>query len=157
MGQYVRFSLTGVLYFPYSSKKTLSLESQKFKKTLKGCLLSGEGLLPKEVSITMQKANDVDFVLRTNDDYRYSLSYHLSILAHVDSLTFNVVDKIVHSALEKSLTMHKAGLVIFSSVSEEKDSKNAKFRLGSQYHYNERGGLVYSRVNDYVVQKAKKV
>lgn len=102
----------------------------------------------------MLKANDVNFVLRTDDDERHSLSYHLSILAHVDSLSFNVVDKIVHSALEKSLTLHKAGLVIFSSVSEEKDSKNAKFRLGSQYHYNERSGLVYSRVNDYNVQRS---
>lgn len=157
MGQFVRFSLTGVIYFPYSDKTSVKQNASKFKNTLKGCLLAGNGILPKEVSITMQKANDVDFVLRTNDDYRYSLSYHLSILAHVDSLSFNVVDKIVHSALEKSLSMHKACLVIFSSVSEEKDSKNAKFRLGSQYHYNERGGLVYSRVNDYVVQKAKKV
>lgn len=157
MGQFVRFSLTGVLYFPYSTKKSLKYDAPNFKKTLRGCLLAGNGFLPKEVSVTMLKASDVNFVLRTDDEERHSLSYHLSILAHVDSMSYTEVDSLVHSALKKSLAKHKAGLVIFSSVSEEKDSKNAKFRLGSQYHYNERGGLVYSRVNDYVVQKAKKV
>jgi hypothetical protein len=152
MGQFVRFSLTGVLYFPYSNKKSLKLDAAKFKKTLKGCLLSGNGFLPKEVSVTMLKANDVNFVLRTDDEERHSLSYHLSIMAHVDAMTFREVDKVVQSALVKSLTQHKAGLVIFSSVSEEKDTRNAQFRLGSQYHYNERTGLVYTRVNDYNIQ-----
>lgn len=149
MGQFVRFSLTGVLYFPYSNKKSLKLDAAKFKKTLKGCLLSGNGFLPKEFSVTMIKANDVNFVLRTDDDERHSLSYHLSIMAHVDSVSYDKVDSLVHSALKKSLTMHESGLVIFSSVSEEKNSQNARLRLGSQYHFNKRTGLVYSPVRDF--------
>ena len=59
MGQVVRFSLTGVLYFPYSTKKSLKYDAPNFKKTLRGCLLTGNGFLPKEVSIDMLKANDV--------------------------------------------------------------------------------------------------
>lgn len=149
MGQFVRFSLTGVLYFPYSDKTSVKQNASKFKNTLKGCLLAGNGMLPKEVSITMVKANDVDFVLRTDDESRYSLSYHLSILAHVDSLSYDEVDSLVHSALKKSLAKHEAGLVIFSSVSEEKDSRRARLRLGSQYHFNKRTGLVYSSVRDF--------
>ena len=156
MGQFVRFSLTGVLYFPYSTKKSLKFDAQNFKKTLRGCLLAGNGFLPKEVSIEMLKANDVNFVLRTDDEERYSLSYHLSIMAHVDSVSFREVDKLVQTALVKSLTKHKAGLVIFSSVSEEKNTCNAQFRLGSQYHYNERTGLVYTKVNDYNLQGLRK-
>lgn len=149
MGQFVRFSLTGVLYFPYSTKKSLKYDAPNFKKTLRGCLLAGNGFLPKEVSIDMLKANDVNFILRTDDEERYSLSYHLSILAHVDSVSYDEVDSFVHSALKKSLAKHEAGLVIFSSVSEEKDSQNARLRLGSQYHFNKRTGLVYSPVRDF--------
>lgn len=149
MGQFVRFSLTGVLYFPYSTKKSLKYDAPNFKKTLRGCLLAGNGFLPKEVSVTMLKASDVNFVLRTDDEEHHSLSYHLSILAHVDSVSYDEVDSLVHSALKKSLTKHEAGLVIFSSVSEEKDSQNARLRLGSQYHFNKRTGLVYSPVRDF--------
>ena len=151
MSQYVRFSLTGVLSFPQSSKSTLSQDAFRFKQSLKGFLLVGNSLLPKEVSVTMNKVNDLGFIIRTEDEKRDSLSYQLSILAHVDSLSHKEVDAIIHSAIKYSLSRYKASLVIFSSVSEEKYSKQRTVRLGSYYHYNQREGRL-EYVSDYDFQ-----
>lgn len=52
-------------------------------------------------------------------------------------------------ALRGALTKSQAGLVIFSSVSEQKNSKHMTVRLGSYYHFNKQTGLVYTSVSDY--------
>ena len=143
MSQYVRFSLTGVLYFPYSSKESLSKDASKFKIALEKRLFSSPCVfLPSEFSVSLKKANDLGFVPRTNDSERSTLSYHLSILAHADAYSHAELDKLVHTLLRELLTKSRAGLVIFSSVSEEKDSKRSTLRLGSYYHYNQRTGRV---------------
>lgn len=150
MSQYVRFSLTGVLYFPYSSKDSLSKDASKFKAMLSNALFSSPCVfLPSEFSVSLKKANDLGFVLRTDNEERSTLSYHLSIMAHADAYSYDEVDGLVHKTLKEALTKSLAGLVIFSSVSEEKDSRKARFRLGSQYHFNKRTGLVYSPVRDF--------
>ena len=150
MSQYVRFSLTGVLYFPYSSKDSLSKDASKFKVALEKRLFSSPCvLLPSEFSVSLKKATDLGFVPRTNDVERSTLSYHLSIMAHADTYSHAELDKLVHTVLKEILTKSCAGLVIFSSVSEEKDSRRARFRMGSQYHFNKRTGLVYSSVRDF--------
>ena len=150
MGQYVRFSLTGVLYFPYSSKDSLSKDAHKFKVELEKKLFSSPCVfLPSEFSVSLKKANDLGFVLRTDDEERSTLSYHLSIMAHADAYSYDEIDGLVHKVLKEALTKSLAGLVIFSSVSEEKDSRRARLRLGSQYHFNKRTGLVYSSVRDF--------
>lgn len=150
MGQYVRFSLTGVLYFPYSSKDSLSKDAHKFKVELEKKLFSSPCVfLPSEFSVSLKKANDLGFVLRTDDEERSTLSYHLSIMAHADAYSYDEIDGLVHKVLKEALTKSLAGLVIFSSVSEEKDSRRARLRLGSQYHFNKRTGLVYSPVRDF--------
>ena len=151
MSQYVRFSLTGVLYFPYSSKDSLSKDAHKFKVALSNRLFSSPCVfLPSEFSVSLKKANDLGFVLRTDDEERSTLSYHLSIMAHADAYSYDEVDRLVHATLKEVLTKSCAGLVIFSSVSEEKDSRRTRLRLGSQYHFNKRTGLVYSPVRDFV-------
>ena len=143
MSQYVRFSLTGVLYFPNSSKESLSKDAQKFKVGLEKKLFSSPCVfLPSEFSVSLKKANDLGFVPRTNNAERSTLSYHLSILAHADTYSHSELDKLVHTVLKELLTKSRAGLVIFSSVSEEKDSKRSTLRLGSYYHYNQRTGRV---------------
>ena len=150
MSQYVRFSLTGVLYFPYSSKESLSKDAHKFKVELEKKLFSSPCVfLPNEFSVSLKKANDLGFVLRTDDEERSTLSYHLSIMAHADDYSYDEIDGLVHKLLKEALTKSLAGLVIFSSVSEEKDSRRARLRLGSQYHFNKRTGLVYSSVRDF--------
>lgn len=150
MSQYVRFSLEGVLYFPYSSKDSLSKDAHKFKVALSNRLFSSPCVfLPSEFSVSLKKANDLDFVLRTDDEERSTLSYHLSIMAHADAYSYDEVDRLVHATLKEVLTKFLAGLVIFSSVSEEKDSRRTRLRLGSQYHFNKRTGLVYSPVRDF--------
>ena len=70
-------------------------------------------------------------------------------MAHADAYSYDEVDILVHKTLKEALTKSLAGLVIFSSISEEKDSRRARFRLGSQYHFNKRTGLVYSPVRDF--------
>ena len=143
MSQHVRFSLTGVLYFSNSSKESLSKDASKFKVALEKQLFSSPCvLLPSEFSVSLKKANDLGFVPRTNDGERYTLSYHLSILAHADTYSHAELDKLVHTVLKEVLTKSRAGLVIFSSVSEGKDSKRSTIRLGSYYHYNKRTGRV---------------
>lgn len=143
MSQYVRFPLTGVLYFPYSSKDSLSKDASKFKAMLSNALFSSPCVfLPSEFSVSLKKANDLGFVLRTDDEDRSTLSYHLSIMAHADAYSHGELDKLVHAVLREVLTKSRAGLVIFSSVSEEKDSKRSTIRLGSYYHYNQRTGRV---------------
>jgi hypothetical protein len=150
MSQYVRFSLTGVLYFPYSSKESLSKDASKFKVALEKRLFSSPCVfLPSEFSVSLKKANDLGFVPRTNDEERSTLSYHLSIMAHADAYSYDEIDGLVHKVLKEALTKSLAGLVIFSSVSEEKDSRKARLRLGSQYNFNKRTGLVYSSVRDF--------
>lgn len=150
MSQYVRFSLTGVLYFPYSSKDSLSKDAHKFKVALSNSLFSSPCVfLPSEFSVSLKKANDLGFVLLTDDEERSTLSYHLSIMAHADAYSYEEVDRLVHATLKEVLTKSLAGLVIFSSVSEEKDSRRTRLRLGSQYHFNKRTGLVYSPVRDF--------
>ena len=150
MSQYVHFSLTGVLYFPYSSKDSLSKDAHKFKVALSNRLFSSPCVfLPSEFSVSLKKANDLGFVLRTDDEERSTLSYHLSIMAHADAYSYDEVDRLVHATLKEVLTESLAGLVIFSSVSEEKDSRRTRLRLGSQYHFNKRTGLVYSPVRDF--------
>ena len=150
MSQYVRFSLTGVLYFPYSSKDSLSKDAHKFKVALSNRLFSSPCVfLPSEFSVSLKKANDLGFVLRTDDGDRSTLSYHLSIMAHADAYSYAEVDRLVHATLKEVLAKSCAGLVIFSSVSEEKNSRRTRLRLGSQYHFNKRTGLVYSPVRDF--------
>lgn len=97
----------------------------------------------------MNKVNDLNFVPRTEDQERFSVSYQLSILAHVDSMSHTDVDMYIHMALKDSLTKCQEGLVIFSSVSEQKDSKHMTVRLGSYYHFNKQTGLVYTSDSDY--------
>ena len=63
-------------------------------------------------------------------------------MAHADTYSHAELDKLVHTVLKEILTKSCAGLVIFSSVSEEKDSKRSTLRLGSYYHYNQRTGRV---------------
>ena len=152
MSQYVRFSLTGVLYFPYSSKESLSKDASKFKIALGKRLFSSPCVfLPSEFSVSLEKANDLGFVPRTNDAERSTLSYHLSIMAHADAYSHAELDKLVHTVLREVLTKSRAGLVIFSSVSEEKDSKQSTLRLGSYYHYNQRTGrLEYMTDRDFL-------
>lgn len=150
MSQYVRFSLTGVLYFPYSSKDSLSKDAHKFKVALSNRLFSSPCVfLPSEFSVSLKKANDLGFVLRTDDEERSTLSYHLSIMAYTDAYSYDEVDRLVHATIKEVLAKSLAGLVIFSSVSEEKDSRRTRLRLGSQYHFNKRTGLVYSPVRDF--------
>lgn len=150
MSQHVRFSLTGVLYFPYSSKDSLSKDAHKFKVALSNRLFSSPCVfLPSEFSVSLKKANDLGFVPRTDNAERSTLSYHLSIMAHADAYSYDEVDRLVHTTLKEVLTKSLAGLVIFSSVSEEKDSRRARLRLGSHYHFNKQTGLVYSPVRDF--------
>lgn len=114
MSQYVRFSLTGVLYFPYSSKESLSKDASKFKIALEKRLFSSPCVfLPSEFSVSLKKANDLGFVPRTNDSKRSTLSYHLSILDHADTYSHAEIDKLVHTVLRELLTKSRAGLVIF--------------------------------------------
>lgn len=139
MSQYVRFSLTGVLSFPNSSKESLSKDAHKFKARLNNWLFSSPCIfLPSEFSVSLKKANDLGFVLRDDDAERSTLSYHLSIIAHADAYSDKEVDKLVHKALSEVLTQSCANLVIFSSISENKYSKQSTVRLGSYYHYNQR-------------------
>lgn len=150
MSQYVRFSLTGYVYFPYIIDKSLGVTASKFKSNLRGNLLEGSNsLLPSEVSITLNKLSDVGFIARTDDNARKSISYQISIMIHADALSHYELDTLVHSSLSKSLAKFKAGLVIFSSVSEEKDTKRCTVRLGSFYNYNERTGLTYVSDRDF--------
>lgn len=152
MSQYVRFSLTGLLYFPNSSKESLSKDASKFKIALEKRLFSSPCVfVPSEFSVSLKKANDLGFVPRTNDADRSTLSYHLSIMAHADAYSHAELDKLVHTVLREVLTKSHAGFVIFSSVSEEKDSKRSTIRLGSYYHYNQRTGrLEYMPDRDFL-------
>ena len=139
MSQYVRFSLTGVLSFPNSSKESLSKDAHKFRVALEKRLFSSPCVfLPSEFSVSLKKARDLGFVLRDDDEERSTLSYHLSIMAHADAFSDKEVDKLVHKALSEVLTQSFANLVIFSSISENKYSKHSTVRLGSYYHYNQR-------------------
>lgn len=148
MSQYVRFSLTGVLYFPYASPATLSNNGSKFKKLLEKAL-SSRHIYSDECSINLSRVYKLGFVIRANDEQRSSLSYQLSIMAHVDAYTHEELDGIFHAALREVLTKCQAGLVIFSSIAEEKDSRHASFRLGSTYHFSKKAGLNYLPASDY--------
>lgn len=149
MGEFTRYSLTGVLYFPYASRGNLGAYLAKFTRKFKKFLLSTSLFDSEEFSVSIDKVNDLNFIPRTEDKDRFSLSYHISILAHVDSVSHADVDRYIHTALRDALTKSQAGLVIFSSVSEQKDSKHMTVRLGSYYHFNKQTGLVYTSVSDY--------
>lgn len=149
MGEFTRYSLTGVLYFPYASERNLGSYCARFTKEFRKYLLSTSLFTQEEFSVSLNKVNDLNFVPRTEDQERFSVSYQLSILAHVDSMSHTDVDRYIHMALKEALTKSQAGLVIFSSIAEEKDSRHATFRLGSAYHFNKRAGLVYLPVSDY--------
>ena len=149
MGEFTRYTLTGVLYFPYASKRNLGSYSARFTKEFRKYLLSTSLFTQEEFTISLNKVNDLNFVPRTEDKERFSLSYHISILAYVDSVPHADVDRYIHMALKEALAKSQAGLVIFSSVSEQKDSKHMTVRLGSYYHFNKRTGLVYTSDSDY--------
>lgn len=149
MGEFTRYSLTGVLYFPYASKRNLGSYSARFTKEFRKYLLSTSLFTQEEFTISLNKVNDLNFVPRTEDQERFSVSYQLSILAHADSMSHTDVDMYIHMDLKDSLTKCQAGLVIFSSIAEEKDSKHMTVRLGSYYHFNKKTGLVYTSDSDY--------
>ena len=149
MSQYVRFSLTGYVYFTDSSKD-LSKQASSFKKSLKDSLFSGhDRLYENQTSVVLSKIDNLGFIAYSDSSLRQSMSYQLSIMIHTGLFDHHESDQFIHSALAKVLKSHKAGLMIFSSVSEEKYTKLSTVRLGSWYNYTERTGLEYIPDKDY--------
>lgn len=149
MGQYVRFSLTGYVYFT-DTTIDLSKQSSSFRKNLKSELVLGrDSLYGRQTSIVLSKIDGLDYIFYNDSSLRESMSYQLSIMVHTDLFDHNELDQFIHSALAKVLKRHKAGLVIFSSVSDEKYTNSKTVRLGSWYQYSERFGLKYIADKDF--------
>lgn len=149
MSQYVRFSLTGYVYFT-DNTKDLSKQASSFRKSLKERLFSGhDRLYENQTSVVLSKIDNLGFIAYSDSSFRQSTSYQISIMIHTDLFDHYELGQFVHSALAQVLKSHKAGLMIFSSVSEEKYTKLSTIRLGSWYNYTERTGLEYIPDKDY--------
>lgn len=71
MGEFTRYSLTGVLYFPYVSRGNLGAYLAKFTKGFKKYLLSTSLFDSEEFSVSIDKVNDLNFIPRTEDKDRF--------------------------------------------------------------------------------------
>lgn len=155
MSQYVRFSLTGYVYFT-DTNKDLSKQASSFKKSLKEKLFSGiDSLYEGQTSVVLSKLDNLDYISYSDTSFRKSISYQLSIMVHTDLFDHYELDQFIHSALAKVLKQYKASLMIFSSVSEEKYSKLSTVRLGSWYQYSDRFGLKYVADKDFSSGRSK--
>ena len=153
MSQFVRFSLTGYVHFT-DTNKDLSRQASSFKKNLKEKLFSGRDCLyENQTSVVLSKIDNLNFIAYKDISLRESMSYQISIMVHTDLFDHYELDQFIYSALEKVLKSHKAGLMIFSSVSEEKYTKLSTVRLGSYYNYSERFGLEYMVDKDFTAKK----
>ena len=155
MSQYVRFSLTGYVYFT-DTTVDLSKQASSFRKFLKSELFRGrDSLYKSQTSVVLSKIDGLDYIFYNDSSLRESMSYQLSIMVHTDLFDHYELDQFIHSALAKVLKNHKAGLVIFSSVSDEKYTDSKTVRLGSWYQYSKRFGLEYKADKDFSSGKSR--
>ena len=134
MAEYTRLSVTANLGFISTEPEQLEEVAKEFQSKLTKLLTANDSILPEEISVSLSKMEGQNFTFK-NDTTGTSVSYHLSIMAHIRNFDSKPLAESVYVKLDKLVKEYKAEIVIFSLLADEKYSSEYVLKKGQYIHF----------------------
>lgn len=136
MAEYTRLSVTANLGFVSTKLEHLEKTAKDFQSKLTQSLTGDKSILPEEISVSLAKMENQGFVFR-NYPNPGSVSYHLSIMAHIRNFDSDALTNYVYEKLDNIVKDYKAEMVVFSLLADEKYSDNFVLKKGDSLHFKD--------------------
>lgn len=134
MAEYTRLSVTANLGFVSTEPEQLEEVAKEFQSKLTKLLTANDSILPEEISVSLVKMEGQNFTFK-NDTTGTSVSYHLSIMAHIRNFDSKPLAEKVYIKLADLVKEYRAEVVIFSLLTDEKYSSNHVLKKGQYIHF----------------------
>lgn len=134
MAEYTRLSVTANLGFVSTEPEQLEGVAKEFQSKLTKLLTANDSILPEEISVSLSKMEGQNFTFK-NDSTGTSVSYHLSIMAHIRNFDSKPLAEKVYIKLADLVKEYRAEVVIFSLLTDEKYSSNHVLKKGQYIHF----------------------
>ena len=134
MAEYTRLSVTANLGFVSTKPEQLEEVAKEFQSKLTKLLTANDSILPEEISVSLVKMEGQNFTFK-NDTTGTSVSYHLSIMAHIRNFDSKPLAEKVYIKLADLVKEYRAEVVIFSLLTDEKYSSNHVLKKGQYIHF----------------------
>ena len=134
MAEYTRLSVTANLGFVSTAPEQLEETAKEFQSKLTNLLTKNDSILPEEISVSLSKMEGQNFTFK-NDSTGASVSYHLSIIAHIRNFDSKPLAEKVYIKLADLVKEYQAEVVIFSLLTDEKYSSNHVLKKGQYIHF----------------------